>query len=163
MLNDGRADWLWTAAEKAGIPIMVFVPGSVPAIEKVAEQHPGLKLIIDHLALRGGTGDEAFAHLPQVLALARFPNVAVKASALPIYSTEPYPFRDLHKYIRQVYDSFGPRRMFWGTDWTRLPCPWRQAITLFTEELPWLGDGDKEWIMGRAICEYLGWALPAAL
>jgi hypothetical protein len=59
-----------------------------------------------------------------------------------------------------VYDAFGPRRTFWGTDWTRLPCPWRQAVTLFTEELPWLSGQDKEWIMGRAICEWLGWPPP---
>src|SRR5439155_1130095 len=85
--------------------------------------------------------------------------LAIKASALPCYSTEPYPFRGLHKHIRQVYDAFGPRRMFWGTDWTRLTCPWRQAVTLFTEELPWLPGEDTEWIMGRAICEWLGWQI----
>ena len=31
------------------------------------------------------------------------------------------------------------------------------TITLFSEELPWLSDEDKEWIMGRAVCEWLGW------
>jgi predicted TIM-barrel fold metal-dependent hydrolase len=74
----------------------------------------------------------------------------------------PYPFRDLHPHIRRVYDSFGPERMFWGTDWTRLPCPWRQAVTLFTEELPWLTDDDKRWIMGRGVCEWIGWQIPSA-
>src|SRR5947199_199227 len=118
----------------------------------------GLKLVIDHLAIGTAKKDDAaFAELPELCRLARRPNVAVKASALPCYSTEPYPFRGLHKHIRQVYDAFGPRRMFWGTDWTRLTCPWRQAGTLFTEELPWLPGEDTEWIMGRAICEWLGW------
>ena len=28
---------------------------------------------------------------------------------------------------------------------------------MFTEELPWLGARDKEWIMGRALCEWLEW------
>lgn len=158
-LTDGTADWLWQAAEKAGLPIMVFVPGSVPAVEGIAGRHPGLKLVIDHLALGGGRDDAAFVDLPLVLRLARLPNVAVKASALPVYSTEAYPFPGLHKYIRQVYDAFGPRRMFWGTDWTRLPCTWREAITLFTEELPWFSKEDKIWIMGRAICEWLDWPL----
>jgi predicted TIM-barrel fold metal-dependent hydrolase len=139
---------------------MVFVPGAVPAIDRVAERHPGLRLVIDHLALWGGQRDAAaFADLPQVLRLARHPNVAVKASALPCYTSEPYPFRGLHPYIRQVHDAFGPRRMFWGTDWTRLPCTWRQAVTLFTEELPWLSAEDRAWIMGRAVCEWLGWPL----
>ena len=86
--------------------------------------------------------------------------MAVKASALPRYSTEPYPYRALHPHIRRVFDAFGPRRTFWGTDLTRLPCSYRQAITLFTEELPWLSASDKEWVMGRAVCAWLGWPLP---
>lgn len=104
----------------------------------------------------------AFAALPELCANGPAAQVAVKASALPCYSTEPYPFPGLHPHISRVYDAFGPRRMFWGTDWTRLPCPWRQAVTLLTEELPWLPAADLEWIMGRAICAWLGWPLPKA-
>jgi len=160
-LTDGTADWLWPAVERAGLPLMMSVWGQLPAVDRVAERHPGLKIVIDHLGLRSGTkGESAFAGLPKLLTLARRPNVAVKASALPCYSVEPYPFRDVHGHIRLVYDAFGPRRMFWGTDWTRLPCSWRQAVTLFTEELPWLAAGDREWIMGRGICEWLGWPAP---
>jgi predicted TIM-barrel fold metal-dependent hydrolase len=95
--------------------------------------------------------------LPDLLALARRSNVAVKASALPAYSSEPYPYRGLHGHLRRVFDAFGPRRTFWGTDLTRLPCSYRQAITMFTEELPWLSAHDQEWVMGRAVLEWLGW------
>ena len=66
----------------------------------------------------------------------------------------------MHPYLRRVFDAFGPRRMFWGTDLTRLPCTYRQAITLFTEELPWLSADDQEWVMGRGPCDWLGWPLP---
>jgi hypothetical protein len=47
--------------------------------------------------------------------------------------------------------------MFWGTDWSRLPCSYRQGVTMFTEELSWLSAEDKEWIMGRGVGEWLGW------
>jgi hypothetical protein len=30
-------------------------------------------------------------------------------------------------------------------------------VTLFTEELPWLTGGDRELVMGRAVCDWLGW------
>ena len=160
-LTDGTADWLWPAAERAGIPVMLFPPASLAAVDRIAERHPDLRLVIDHLAIgTGQKGEAAFRDLPELCGLARRPNVAVKASALPCYSTAPYPFRDLHPNIRRVYDAFGPRRTFWGTDWTRLPCPWRQAVTLFTEELPWLSAEDQAWVMGRALCEWLGWPLP---
>jgi hypothetical protein len=50
--------------------------------------------------------------------------------------------------------------MFWGTDITRMPCSWRQCVTMFTEELPWLSGRDRELVMGRAVCAWLGWTLP---
>ena len=105
--------------------------------------------------------DEAFENLPEFLTLAKYPNVAVKVSAVPSYSSDPYPYSNIHKYIRQVYDAFGPDRMFWGTDITRMPCSWRQCVTLFTEELPWLSEGDKELIMGQSLCKWIDWPLPA--
>ena len=160
-LTDGTADWLWPAAERAGLPLMIFVPGSLGVVGGIAARHAGLRLVLDHLAIGTALGnDAAFADLPQLLALAKHPNVAVKASALPCYSTEPYPFRGLHRHIRQVVDAFGPRRTFWGTDLTRLTCSYRQAVTIFTEELPWLSAADQEWVMGRAVAEWLGWPLP---
>jgi predicted TIM-barrel fold metal-dependent hydrolase len=159
-LTDGTADWLWTAAERAQVPLMIHVPGSLDKIAPIAQRHPGLRLVIDHLGrfshLRDAT---AFEDLPLLLALAKQPNIAVKASALPCASTEPYPYRNLHGYIRQVFDAFGPQRMFWGTDLTRLPCSYRQGITMFTEELAFLTGGDLELVMGKAICAWLGWPL----
>ena len=121
----------------------------------------GLRLIDDHLGRAGSTQDAAaFANLPELLALARYPNVAVKATGAPSYSSEPYPYRNIHPYLRQLYDAFGPARLFWGTDITRMPCSWRQCVTLFTEELPWLSTSDQELIMGRALCAWLDWQLP---
>lgn len=29
-----------------------------------------------------------------------------------------------------------------------------------SEEIPWLTAEDKEWILGRGVCEWLGWPLP---
>lgn len=161
-LTEGYLDWLWEEAEKAGVPIMVLVThAGVHLIDRVAERHPGLKLVMCHFALSDGKLDEeAFHDLEELLMIAKRPNVSVKASALPCYTRDTYPYRRLHPYIRRVYDAFGPRRMFWGTDLSRLPCSCRQAITMFTEEIPWFTTEDKEWIMGRGLCEWLGWKLP---
>lgn len=163
-LEDGTLDWLWSAAERAGVPIAMLATDSLPAVGRIAARHPGLKLIIDHLGGRGGNttlkGAASMTHMPELVALARHPNVAVKATGAPGYSAEGYPFRDLHPFLRQIYDAFGPERMFWGTDITKMPCPWRQCVTMFTEELPWLAERDKELVMGEALCQWLGWRLP---
>ena len=159
----GAADWLWPTAAAAQVPLMVHAPHSLPQIDAIAARHPDLRLIIDHLGLvRPKVDHEAFAHLSDVLALAKRPNIAVKASAVTDYSSEPYPFPILHGYLRQVFDAFGPKRIFWGSDISRVRHPYRQMITLFTEELPWLGEDDKAWIMGRGLCEWLNWPMNAA-
>ena len=61
----------------------------------------------------------------------------------------------------QIPDGSGvlDHMAFWGTDLSRLPCTYREAVTMFTEEIPWLSREDKEWIMGRGVCEWLGWKL----
>ncbi len=161
-LTEGRADWVWAAAEKHGIPVMVLVPHKMmPLIDAIAGRHPGLKLVMDHLGLPSSTaGEDPFRDLDQLLALAKRPNVAAKASALPCFARDAYPYRSVHPHLKRVYDAFGPRRVFWGTDMSRLPCTYRQAVTMFTEEVLWLTAGDKEWIMGRGLCEWLGWRLP---
>ena len=160
--TDGTIDWLWPAAERAGLPIALAAANFIPVVGPVAERHPGLRLIVDHMGRPSGTkDDEAFATLPELLALAKYPNVAVKATGVPSHSSAPYPYSNIHNYIRQIYDAFGPERMFWGTDITRMPCSWRQCVTLFTEELSWLSESDKELIMGRALCAWLDWMLPA--
>jgi predicted TIM-barrel fold metal-dependent hydrolase len=160
-LEDGTADWFWEAAERYDIPVMAFAPQAVRGLGEIAERHPGLRLIIDHMglssALRGKPLDAAVDNL---LPLARLPNVAVKVSALPYYVDEPYPFPTLHPLVRRVVEAFGPRRCFWGTDLSHLPCPYKQAVTLFTQELDFLSATDKEWIMGRGIAQWLNWPLP---
>ena len=159
-LSDGTADWLWAAAERAQVPLMIHVPGSLDKVDPIATKHPGLKLVIDHLGRAAHDRDAAgFGDLPKLLALAKRPNVAVKATALPCFSSEPWPCTGLHGIIRQVFDAFGPQRMFWGTDISRLPCSYRQGVTMFTEQLPFLSAADQEWVMGKAICAWLDWPL----
>ncbi len=160
-LADGTLEWLWTEAEKAGVPIAMLATDSLNEIGGIAERHPGLRLTIDHLGGRGGTSQEkdaaAMTHMPALLALAKHPNVAVKATGVPHYASEPYPFPALHRYLRQVFDAFGPERMFWGTDISKMKCSWRQCVTMFTEELRWLKGRDLELVMGEAICAWWGW------
>jgi len=161
LLTEGRMDWVWKEAEQAGVPLYVLVkPVDIPLIDAVAAKHPALKLTMDHLALPlDKKDDEAFRGLDRLLALAQHANVSVKASSLPNFSTAPYPYRNIHPYIRRVYDAFGPKRMFWGSDLTRLNGTYRECVTLFTEEIAWPSQDDLALIMGRGLCEWLGWPI----
>jgi hypothetical protein len=63
-------------------------------------------------------------------------------------------------HIRRLFDAYGPQRCCWGTDMTNsfAKASYRQRVTQFTEQLDFLSEEDKDWIMGRAILARLGWA-----
>ena len=159
-LHDGSLDWVWPAAEKEGLPVAMLGGLFLDTFRDIAERHPNLKLILDHCGLnRHGQDEAAFIHLDKLVALAKLPNVAIKATGAPHYSTKGYPFRNIQDGLHRIYDAFGPKRFFWGTDITRMPCSYRQCVTFFTEELPWLKGGDLEDVMGRGLCDWIGWKL----
>jgi predicted TIM-barrel fold metal-dependent hydrolase len=159
--EDGTMDWLWPAAENAGLPVALMANRFFPLVAQIAERHPRLRLIIDHLGhTRGGKDDAAFSKNAELCALARYPNIAVKATGAPSYSTEPYPYRNIHDHLHRIFDAFGADRFFWGTDITRMPCSYRQCVTLFTDALPWLRGHELEQVMGLGVCDWIGWPRP---
>jgi predicted TIM-barrel fold metal-dependent hydrolase len=158
LLRQGTLDWIWPEVEKAGLAVAMMGGIFLKQFRSIAERHPGLKLILDHCGLnRLGRDAEAFVHLDEMTALAKLPNVAVKATGAPHYSTQPYPFRNIQDGLHRIFDAYGPDRFFWGTDITRMPCTYRQCVTFFTEELPWLKGHDLEKVMGRSVAAWLGW------
>ena len=163
-LTDGTADWFWPAAEKAGLPVMFLVPGQLSMFARIAERHPQLTLIIDHMGLNSSSRTARITAIPaaidQAVALAKYPNVGVKLSGAPGNSLESYPFRDMTVYLQRLFEAYGPERCYWGTDITNsfAKATYRQRVTHFTEELSFLSESDKDWVMGRAILARLKWA-----
>ena len=165
--TDGSLDWFWVACEKQKLSVGLLASGKahMDALGKIAERHPGMRVHIDHIG-RGGGGsgvkdDAVYADLADMLALARYPNIGVKLSGAPSTSSQPYPYKNIHGYLKRIVDAFGPDRCFWGTDITRMPISYRQCVTMFTEEMPWLKGRDLERVMGGAIVDWLGWKRPA--
>ncbi len=159
-LTDGSVDWFWPLAEKYNLPVM-FYGAPMAHFATVAERYPGLIMIADHFGTSGevaksGKLGEAIAETAK---LAKYPNVSVKLSTAPFYSAQSYPFADMKPHIKRLFEAFGPRRCYWGTDLTNSynKATYKQRITHFTETLEFLSAEDLEWIMGRAILERLGW------
>ena len=49
--------------------------------------------------------DAAYADLPDMLALAKLSNVGVKLSGAPSTSSHPYPYKNIHGYLRQIVEA----------------------------------------------------------
>lgn len=118
------ADWLigpnatrlWSRLAELGLPIGLLIdPSQLPVVETLAQRHPGLRIVVDHL---GGIQADAWPVWgPVLLGLSRLPNVYVKLSALGHLSAESFPYPDLHPPVRALLDCYGARRMLWGSDW----------------------------------------------
>src|SRR5947208_5299685 len=71
-MTDGTLDWLWPAAERAGVPVALAAALFLPTVGRIAERHPGLKLIVDHMAVPPASrGDAAYRFQPELRALAK--------------------------------------------------------------------------------------------
>lgn len=162
-LTDGTADWFWPAAEAARVPVMVYAPGQAKALGEIASRHPQLPLIIDHIGLGLEVHGEGIGPaIAPVLELADRPNVAVKVSALPCYVSEPFPFPSLRPHVQRVLEAFGPSRCFWGSDLSRLPCPYRDWVRFITEDEDLISGDDRSLFMGQALAQWLSWSIEPA-
>lgn len=161
LLTEERYAWFWKDAEELQVPIMCLVPGNMKALHPILKRHPELRLIIDHAGRhpRGPKDEAAWEDLDQTLHLASFKNTSIKVSSLPSFSSNPYPYPSLHRPIKKIYDTFGPQRMMWGSDVTRLDWGYENNLRLFTEALEFLSSEDQEWILSRSAAKHCGWPL----
>ena len=161
-IRDGTADWFWPIAEKMNIPVMMNAPSVHKDVAEVAKCHPNLRLIIDHMGRQKGMKDDKLGlGIAPTIELAKYPNVFVKLTSTPSCSSQDYPYRNIHPHLKRLIEAFGPRRCFWGTDLSamlsRSKCTYRQAVTMFTEEMDFLSEEDLEFVMGRGLAECLRW------
>jgi L-fuconolactonase len=165
-LASGAIEAFWAEAERIGLRVMAYGAGSqLQFIAEGARRHPGLLLTIDHMSMSPPQREVDVPNEEQVehlLALAKLPNVSVKVSSLPVFSREEYPFRDQWGPARRVIDAFGPERCFFGTDLSRQPCTYEQAIEMVQMIIEDLSPADQDLVMGTALTRWLDWT-PAEL
>lgn len=156
LVQDKAFDPIWTRMSDLGLPFMVYAPQVIPIMGQLARRFPDLRIIADHSSrwARGPKDAPAWTDLWALLELAKLPNMAVKVSSLPSFTTQPYPFPNLHPHIRAIYDAFGPERMMWGSDVTRLDCTYEENIRLFSEALDFLSDSDRAWIFSKSLAKW---------
>ena len=139
---DGTNDWYWPLAEELGIRTMVHAPIWKAELGAIADRHPDLRIIIDHMGIMARCVDDAIGYwVSETADLASHPNIYVKVSAIPGYSTQPFPNLNIAPYVREMVDKMGPQRCFWGTDLTRLMehgLTYKDTIEQFTKHFPFI-------------------------
>ncbi|WP_216892317.1 amidohydrolase family protein [Nocardia alni] len=155
-LERATSSGFFTAAEKFDVPLSIYAPGRYDLYEQLARTYPGLRIAVDHAAVEDDRRPLVEAIEP-LLALAAHPGIAVKASALPCFVRESYPFPSITSAVYRLVEAFGAERVFWGSDLSRLPVPYEQLVDVFVHHTPELTAPERDLVLGEAIATWLGW------
>ena len=164
--GQGLDEPVFAAAEKYNIPVFVLLPGRTHLLEPYLKKFPGVRVIVDHcgvpisLASKPANPIEGF---DKVLALAKYPNVALKWGHAPSLSSQPYPFPDLVPVLVKVVEAFGPQRIMWASDHSQSKSFYSWAESFFyIRDTNELSETDKEWVLGKSARTILNWPPPAS-
>ncbi len=160
--GDAGLNRVMTAASRQGLPVNLLCWGRLEQAAQMAAAHPDTQIVIDHLGLQQPfeppTPAHPFADLDKVLALAAYPNVAIKITGACTLSHKPYPFSDIWDPLERIFDAFGINRCLWGTDWTRAVelLTYAQGVEAFrvTDRLT---DDERSLLMGGTLQRVYGW------
>lgn len=160
-IQDGTADWFWDFTESEGIPVSLYPVGEqLQLLDGIASAHPRLKLSIDHLATSvKETGYDTLDRIRELEPLGKRPNIAVKASALPISFPATYSVDVVREVVDLLLGWFGPERVFWGSDYTRLPdmADYGRTVETFRQGIAHLPAEEQRLVMGGALRSWFGW------
>jgi predicted TIM-barrel fold metal-dependent hydrolase len=147
-VNDEGMAAVWQTAREANLAVCPLInPTDLPSIDALCARFPGTRVVVDHFARIGISGQVDAKHLGALCRLARFKNVYVKTSAFYALGKKQPPYDDLTPMIRRVVDAYGPSRLMWASD-----CPYQvqgdhnyeSSIALIRDRIDFLSDADRE-------------------
>ena len=154
------AEALWQRADELGLN--VTLAGSLhelasPEMVRVAERWTRARLHVEHLGHPDPTEAAPFETYRRVLSLAGFPHVALKVSGFYAFTTLPWsPYEDTLRFVELALESFGARRMMWGSDFP--PVSFREgyhnALRFAAQIIPLASYEDRAYLLGRTALTY---------
>ncbi|WP_176718198.1 amidohydrolase family protein [Paenibacillus kribbensis] len=169
---NGEYDHILAASEKAGLPLFLYLPDHPELIAAAAKKFPNLRIIVDHIGLYsndmrtmfGGavparSSKEQMALFDKVLALSKFPNIALKWShTSEMFETPVYPGEDLQPLLRKAISSFGADRIMWASDFSvnQRGENWSEILYGVKGNFK-LSDQERAAILGGTARKWLNW------
>jgi predicted TIM-barrel fold metal-dependent hydrolase len=152
---------LWEEIAALGAIVQFHLrPEHAAQINAVAKRCPDNVLIIDHMGYP--QRDRSLSKYQPILDLSQHPNVVFRLSDVAGRSGHPFPYTDIHPFIRAAHNAFGSDRIIWGTgypghhrakhDWPSLG----DELALIQQGLPFLNGCEIENILGNTAARIWG-------
>lgn len=152
---------IWLTCGELGLPVSCRGSQEDYASEefrKLVQALPHVPLIIEHLGNVRKDEPPPYDTYRKALALARFPNTYIKLGSLGKMCGRPQPFREpdplgaIPPFVKMAYESFGPKRMLWESNYP--PCSriegYGNTLRYFRKHLEtFCGQEDMQWIFGK--------------
>lgn len=135
--------------------ILIF-ERQLPAAIKAVDRHPEQIFILDHIAKPKIAAGELEPWRAQIRELARRPHVYCKISGMCTEADwQTWTPQQLRPYFDVVLESFGPRRLMFGSDWPvcLLACEYQRWVQTIRDWVAPLSKHEQERIWGETVIE----------
>jgi len=142
---------LWRRCAQLKVPMTILTPvARLPDIAPLIEKNPDLDVVIDHMA---DCPLDRPDQLQMLLDLARYPRVFAKISHMWSLSKQPYPYSDAVTQVKRLSDTFGAKRLMWGSDWpiSLKELSYDKAGALYRDHLDFLSNDNREQILSKTV------------
>jgi predicted TIM-barrel fold metal-dependent hydrolase len=148
----GMADMWKTGAKTRQAMCLLINPSDLAATDAMCEKHPDTPVVIDHFARIGADGEIRDANVKALCKLARHKHTHVKISAYYALGKKKPPHDELVPMIRQLLDSFSPKRLMWASDspyQIQGVNTYKDSIALIRDRMAFLSKQDREWLLAK--------------
>ncbi len=170
MLQDmAETDWILRpeiapalrAMHEVGLRFDALIrPRHLPVMLRLCARFPELAIVIDHAAkpdIAGGGFEPWASHIAMV---ARETGASCKLSGLVTEAAVQWRLDDLRRYADHLLETFGPKRLMWGSDWPVVNLAggyarWRAVTAALLADLD---EQDRQAILGGTAVSYYGLA-----
>ena len=150
-ITSKKLNGFWRALEGWTDPQVHFLlrPWLLEAAESIVAAHPDVTFVFDHLAQpkpgKHNATEPPYSTLSQI---SDYSNAYVKVTKTP--AIDPFPFTELHEYIRFLVNEFGSERLLWGSDFIyhfKQATPWETLH--FLDQMEFISSGERRDLLYR--------------
>lgn len=163
------AEWLLRADVSEGLSVLedrglaldvnAVLDRHLEVVPILAERHPRLKIVLDHLANPPVDESSRDAWWNLIGEAASAPNVYCKVSGLyPVAVNDLSATGAIRPYVERAVDVFGARRLMYGGNWpvSLLAGGYSRAWRILMPILDELAPPEREWVLGRTAVAFYG-------
>lgn len=149
ILDDPRSFPVWEYAQQIDLPVCLQMTAkALPQVEMLAARFPRVRILLDHLARPDLADGPPYARAAGLWALARFPNIYLKASPHTFAAAKSGQATPA-SFFRRAVDEFGAQRIFWGSNFPAAEGTLASLLALARENFATLSADEQEWIFSK--------------